>query len=176
MREGPAEGRWRDTFIEDGVFSAGAGSANILTGAKDVKYRLTDEDVLAAELQFKADKKDEFRKLHPDWSDEYIDKKVNLINIPEKVYRQSMSDNEGILVIYLIDLEKIFDYKGKPIPELCKVRDGIEDLSTPLIGFALGIPQVNGAVSGTYLISKFHEDGLSEEPFYDEDDAGIFEE
>jgi exonuclease III len=79
-----------------------------------------------------------------------------------------MTDREAMLVIYLIDLEGIFKNNKEDIACLKELKEKISDLSTPLIGYAIGIPPVTGAITGTYLQSRFHLEEKDEEPSVDD--------
>jgi hypothetical protein len=166
LRGAPPKGRWRAELETNAIYSPGGGSSNILTGGKDLKYRLSEPEIEKAESEFKDNKFIQLKKENPYLSDEHINKKVDRINIPEKVYRHKMTDKEGILVIYLMDLDKVFKSKEKEIPELAALKERV-DTSVPLIGYVIGIPPVRGDIGGVYVQSKYHDKTLELEEFDD---------
>ncbi len=141
------------------IFSAGGKSANIFSGGKDFQIRLGITDIEEAESAFKANKFEELITKYPDMSEKEIRERVERVTIPEKVYRQKMSDKEGVLIIYLMDLYEVFRYGGKDISELDELKSMV-DIDIPLIGFAVGIPPVAGDIGANYLQSKFHVEEL----------------
>src|SRR5690606_34251587 len=72
---------------------------------------------------------------------------------PERIYRERMSENEGLLVIYLFDSYYSFNQeKGKEITEFTDyVKDNNIDLNIPLVGYAIGFPPIEDAPGGIYL-------------------------
>ncbi len=62
-----------------------------------------------------------------------------------------MSDVEGILMIYLIDLEKVFENNKEEIPGLSEIKNSL-NTNIPLIGYAIGTPPINGDIGGIYYV------------------------
>lgn len=91
--------------------------------------------------------------------------------VPDREYRSYMDPSQGLLVIYLIDLKKVFDVKGndkKPLKDYADSKGINTNFQTdvPLIGYALGFPTdvgVNGADYVTQHIHKEPEDMTLEE-------------
>ena len=96
-------------------------------------------------------------------SSEEIEEKVRKSGTPpEKVFRRKMSQDEGLVIIYLMDLEEIFFHKNSSEKERTEELDNLKnsiDTTIPLIGYAIGIPKVSGDIGGTYL----EYDGYEEE-------------
>ena len=55
-----------------------------------------------------------------------------------------MKDNDGLMVIYLMDLNKIFHNSELKI----KANNEKIDLNIPLVGFAIGIPPLKVNIGG----------------------------
>ena len=107
----------------------------------------------------------------PDWTQEEVKKKAEEVNIPERVYREQMTDQEGLLVIYILDSHYVFlQEEGKEKDsELKKMidKEGI-DLNIPLIGYAIGFPPIepdpgSHYVHGDYGFEEEEEIELSEQ-------------
>ena len=83
-----------------------------------------------------------------------------------------MKEEEGLLIIYLMDLEAIFKHKDKEVPELKDLKNSV-DTNIPLIGYAIGIPEIDSNIGGNYLESIFYKEEIDiEEEEEVEDDAG----
>jgi hypothetical protein len=176
QRGGPGfdtNSRWYFNLKNDRLFAAGGASSNIVTGAKDMGIRLTDSTVEMAEDEFRKQLKLDLVNKYKDKSIDEIEKKVKETNIPEKVFRQKMHDTDGVLMIYLMDLQEVFKNKNKEIPGLEEIKTTL-NLEIPLIGYAIGIPPVNGDIGGVYLQSKFHS--VPEPPSPDDDDFDDYKE
>lgn len=147
QRTGPKSGRWFDELKQTNIFAAGGSAANIVTGGQDMQIRLTREEIAEAEQEFKESYIENLRNTRPSMTEEEINKKVEKVNIPEKVYRNKMSDKEGVLVIYLMDLESVFVSDD---PEVQALKESL-DMNCPLIGYAMGIPEIDGDIGGIYM-------------------------
>lgn len=147
--------RWADELLHNHIFAAGGGSSNILGGGKDMHVRLDSAEIVSATKEFKGQLFIDLKKKYKDLSDADIQKKVDKTGVPEKAFRRKMTDEEGVLIIYLMDLESVFKYDGKEVPELNVLKETL-DTNVPLIGYAIGIPEVDSAIGGNYLESKFH--------------------
>lgn len=167
IRSGPSEkNRFRKKFIDENIFVAGGASANILSGG-DFKIALDKTDSDDAVRDFKKQSEIEYRESHPNSSEEETLRFVMKVSVPEKVYRQKMTEQEGVVVIYLIDAKQIFKYNETPIPELSNLENTIE-ANIPLIGYVIGIPKISGDIGGIYHESLYHKDeNLDNETFED---------
>ncbi|MCL8007900.1 Z1 domain-containing protein [Gelidibacter japonicus] len=105
---------------------------------KDMSITLTPEEINEAE--------EEFKKLR---------NKEKIQTVPDRAYRSKMDDSTGILVIYFMDLEKIFkvdDEASRKGLEIYATKHGIDSIyGKPLIGYAIGFPTVTGVDGGSFI-------------------------
>ena len=78
-----------------------------------------------------------------------------------------MKDTDGLLVVYLMDLKKIYS-TNELIEEA--INEKI-NLDIPLIGFAVAIPPLNESIGGDYLVNKEIQKKLELQDKQIEDDA-----
>ncbi|WP_372998312.1 Z1 domain-containing protein [Sulfurimonas sp.] len=175
IRRSATSKRWQEQLRHNHIFAAGGGSSNILGGGKDMQARLEQSQVDTITKDFKEQLYKNLEIKYPDSSKEEIEKRVHKTGAPEKIFRRNMTDEEGVLVIYLMDVNTIFTDKKGDISGLDDLKSSI-DTNVPLIGYAIGIPEVDNAIGGNYLESTFHinEDNTEEENF--EDYAEVLEE
>jgi hypothetical protein len=86
--------------------------------------------------------------------------------VPDREYRSYMDSSQGLLVIYLIDLSKVFGVKPLKDYAFSKGINTDFQRDVPLIGYALGFPTdvgVNGADYVTQHVHKEPEDMTIEE-------------
>lgn len=121
------------SFKDTKIFKAYGQSSNIITGGKDLSVSLSKSDIERAQTEFK--------KVKP-----------NAKSFPERIYRESIPDTQAVLVVYLMDLEKIF--KQDIEMESIASKEKIDLKSFPLVGFAIGIPPIGPNISGDYLLNK----------------------
>jgi hypothetical protein len=95
------------------------------------------------------------KKKYPDWSAEKIKTEAEKVNIPERVYREKMSDQEGLLLIYILDPHYVFrqDSGDTRLREIIE-SEGI-DLNIPLIGYAIGFPPIEPDPGGVYVHGNY---------------------
>jgi len=158
--------RWLEYIRDEGIFRAGASSANIVTGANDMAVALTETEKEQAKLAYRREFYDDIKSKNPDWDEDKITVEVKKKNIPEKAFRNSMTEKQAVLMIYLLDTAEIFMHNGNVIKDLDSVRENL-DTSVPLIGYAIGIPKLESDIGGTYLQSKYH---IEPEPPSPDDD------
>ena len=161
-RKSSTSQRWQDELRHNHVFAAGGGSSNILGGGKDMQVRLETSQITAATNAFKKQLRIDLTAKYPNKSTEEISVKVKNTGAPEKIFRKMMTDEEGVLIIYLMDLESIFLDKEGMVTGIESLKDSI-DTKTPLIGYAIGIPEVDSNIGGNYLESLFHTSKEDEE-------------
>ncbi len=158
--------RWADELIQNKMFSAGGNSSNILGGGKDMQIRLDTKEIESATKEFKEQLFNDLKKKHSSLSNEEIEEKVHKSGTPpEKVFRRRMSQDEGLVMIYLMDLEEIFFHKNNGEKEKTKELDTLKntlDTSIPLIGYAIGIPKISSDIGGTYLEYDSYEEESEE--------------
>ena len=157
VRRGPGKEEglkyYRDNFINKKEFWASGKSANLISAGLDMAVLLTDAQIKSAEKEFIDNRRNYYHQKYPDLTKEQVNKKAEEVNIPERVYREKMSDQEGLLVIYILDSYYIFlQEKGKGDPEMKAFveNEGI-DLNTPLIGYAIGFPPIEPDPGGEYV-------------------------
>jgi hypothetical protein len=145
-------------FKNTKIYKAYGQSSNIITGGKDLSVTLTKSEIEDAQVKFRREKPD---------SKGY----------PERIYREIIPDTQGLLIVYLMDLEKIF--KQDTEMESIALKDDINLKSNPLIGFAIGIPPVGPNIGGDYLLNKHilaNIQSLIEEEELIEDDSEFDDE
>jgi len=165
------DSRWSNELIQHKMFAAGGSSSNILGGGKDMQIRLDTKEIETATKEFKEQLFKDLKKKYSNLSDREIQKKVDNTSPSEKVFRRKMSEDEGILLIYLMDLEEIFKYKKEEVAELNELKNMV-DTSIPLIGYAIGIPKIDESIGGEYLESIYHIEDESGE----DDEVDSFED
>ncbi len=162
-RENPTDARKR--LLNDDIFKASGKSAQIVAAGKDFSITLSSEQIAKAEKEFIEDK---ISELMSSKTREEAEREVKNITIPDKAYRIAMDEKDGILVIYLIDLERVFEVKDGVIDSELQeyaVKRNL-DVGVPLIGYALGFPRVSGDIGGTYVRGDYQ----LEMPFDEEED------
>lgn len=121
--------KFENILIQKKIFKASGDSSNIITSPKDLSLTLDKETIDKAEKAFKLNNPNK--------------------NIPGHIYVSSMKDTDGLLVVYLMDLNHIYATDElKNIANIDKIN-----LDTPLIGFAVAIPPLNENIGGDYLVN-----------------------
>jgi hypothetical protein len=144
---------FREKFVQGNIFGASGKSANLISAGLDLSILLTETQIKASEKEFIENKKKYYHEKYPEWTEKQVNKKAEEVNIPERVYREKMSDQEGLLLIYILDSYYVFlQEKGKEDPEMKAFveNEGI-DLNTPLIGYAIGFPPIDPDPGGEYV-------------------------
>jgi len=164
VRSGPTEksGNYYTEFRENGIFTGSGGSANIVTTGRDMALWLESDQIDTADKEFIPEKAAELLKKDNTLTVEQAEKQAREASKPERIYREKMSDQTGLLVIYLMDLRKVFNSE-----ELRKVCDARHiDERVPLIGYAIAIPPISGDVGRVYAQGDYNidEDEEGEEP------------
>ena len=137
------EDKYYLNLLEKNIFKVSNKSANILSGGKDMSMTLSKSEIDSAEEEFKAENPGK--------------------NLPEKLFREKIKDTEGLLVVFLMDLNEIFN------SDELKKKAETENINTkvPLLGFAIGIPPLQIKFGGQYLINmhikKNEENSLTDE-------------
>lgn len=175
IRRGPGETdaakHYRNQFIYNKLFSASGKSAHIISANQDLSILLTQLQIQDAEREYRDIKKKEYQLKYPDWSVKKVEKEVEKINVPERVYREKMTDQEGLLLIYVLDSYYVFlQEKGKEDPEMKTFveNEGI-DLNTPLIGYAIGFPPIEPDPGGVYVHGNYGFEDEEDIEFNEED-------
>jgi len=123
------EDKYYLNLLEKNIFKVSNKSANILSGAKDMSMTLLQSEIDSAEAEFKAANPGK--------------------NLPEKLFREKIKDTDGLLVVFLMDTNDVFnsdDLKKKAQSENI-------DPMIPLLGFAIGIPPLKITFGGQYLVN-----------------------
>lgn len=146
-RSSKENGKYFNLLKEKNIFKVSGGSSNILSGGRDMSMTLEESEIIKIEQEFKA----KFNK-----------------NAPEKAYREKMKPTDGLLVVFLMDLNEVF--KGNVLIEK-SINENI-DIKKPLIGYAIGIPPIDAGFGEDYLINvhirENEKNSLEEEDISDE--------
>jgi hypothetical protein len=156
-RSGPSTGFYRREFLDNKVFSATGKSANIVTRGTDLSILLNPTLKEMAENDFKKERIEYYIK-NNNLSRKDAEEKVKLITFPERIYRERMSDQDGLLLIYLIDLETVFRRSEKDDELLLMAKNGNFNLDIPLIGYAFGFPPISPDPGGIYIKGDYNLD------------------
>lgn len=140
---------YRKELLDKGIFTGSGKSANILTTGLDMSLWLEEQEISSAQEQFIDKKIQELTKDRVENPEE----KARKLTKPERIYREKMSDEVGLLVIYLMDLRAVFPETDADLTKR-KVDTSI-DLTVPLIGYALGFPPMSKNIGGVYLRGKY---------------------
>lgn len=161
IRSGPGkpDSSFRTKLLNYGVFSASGKSANIVSAGSDFNILLSKEQRSSAKDKF-INERSEYLK-----SKNTIDHHAKALKttIPERVYREEMSDDQALIVVYLMDLNHVF-LKGGSDKEMDDyVATHNLDLSIPLIGYAIGFPPISPDPGGEYVHGGYDLDIEEEE-------------
>ena len=159
----------RSSLLQHNIFRASGKSANLVSTGDDFSITFNKDQKIKAIQNFRKRKVDEYIALGFN-NDEAIKKANRIKTIPDKAYRQSMAETDGILMIYLIDPKGIFEpILGQNDPELLEYKDKTNiDIDTPLIGYALGFPNISGDIGGVYITSEHQFEQTFENDEFDE--------
>lgn len=154
LRSGPKakEGnRYYSDFVNKGIFAAGNASANIVTSGKDFSLLLDQKQKEDALFKFRNEKTDAYLKKKEGITVEEAREKAKKLNPPERIYREEMSDQDGLLVVYLMDMDSVYnDENNQEVQDLYSKRGFSKDDKIPLIGIAIGFPKISPDPGGTY--------------------------
>jgi len=148
---------FREKFVHGKIFGASGKSANLISAGLDLSILLTETQIKAAEKEFIDNRRKYYQEKYPEWTEKQVNKKAEEVNIPERVYREQMTDQEGLLVIYILDSYYVFlQEKGREDSYLKAIveREGI-DLNIPLIGYAIGFPPIEPDPGGVYVHGNY---------------------
>ena len=179
VRRGPGTDEgvryFREKFIHGKTFGASGKSANLISAGLDFSILLTKTQIEEAEKEFIENRKSYYQEKYPDWTKVEVNKKAEEVNIPERVYREKMSDQEGLLVIYILDSHYVFlQERGKEDPELKEMINKDEiDLNIPLIGYAIGFPPIEPDPGGVYVHGDYGFEEEEDEGEYNEADSEL---
>lgn len=149
----------KKSFLNDKIFKASGKNANIISANTDLAILLSEKEKEEARNKFYLHKAKELQKKDKSLSDSEAEKMAKKSKtIPERYYREKMSEEQGLLIIYLFDSNYAFNQKGKNSTESDLKEEFFEfinnekiDLNIPLVGYALGFPPMKDAPGGTYM-------------------------
>jgi hypothetical protein len=145
---------FREQFTVRGVFSASGKSANIVSSGSDFDLLLSDDQRKTAKQAFREQMADYFKSQDV----ENYTKKASEVTVPERVYREVMSDDHGLLVVYLMDLRTVY-VAGSDDEEMDRLYNNLHvNPATPLIGYAIGFPPVSPDPGGEYVQGDYDID------------------
>jgi hypothetical protein len=161
VRRGPSSENgvkyFREKFVHGKIFGASGKSANLISAGLDMSVLLTETQIKSSEKEFIDNRRKYYQEKFPEWSEKQVNKKAEQVNIPERVYREKMTDQEGLLVIYILDSYYVFlQEKGREDSQLKTIveTEGI-DLNIPLIGYAIGFPPIEPDPGGVYVHGNY---------------------
>ena len=173
QRRGPKqdqESPYRRDFITRHKFAVSGGSANIVSAGTDLAILLSKPEKDDAEKEFTEERIAALVKKQKT-DEKTARQQVNdkPVTFPERIYRERISDQHGLLLIYLQDLQYVFrqDDKDPALAEMAE-KEGF-NLNIPLIGFAFGFPPIDPDPGGEYLINKYWDEEEEEEEEFDDE-------
>lgn len=156
IRRGPTNSNDVNYFVDNKMFKASGKSANIISGGRDFSLLLSASQITQAETDFYLEHKDFILKKNPALSDEEAMELAKKKTIPERVYRERMSDQQGLLVIYLFDTAEIFRNNDDEQDDKLKQMAIDYDLDIPLVGYAIGFPPIEPDPGGIYVKGDYN--------------------
>lgn len=176
IRRGPkseqASKTYRDDFLGKKIFTASGKSANIISTGLDFSILLNEKQITAAENEFINDRRKYYQKKYPEWSQQKVNEHAEKVTIPERVYREKMSDQEGLLVVYILDSYYVFNQERGAVEDT-KMKAFVEnegiDLNIPLIGYAIGFPPIEPDPGGVYVHGNYGFEDEEDIEFNEED-------
>lgn len=163
VRSGPTPvkgNHFYDEFVKDQKFKATGSSANIMSGGTDMKVALEEGIAYLAEKEFIKKKAQEILKNDPNLTEGDAIKQAATKTKPERIYREKLTPNQGVLIFYLFDPFYAFNQvPGKVdlnVQRLLKERE--QELTEPLVGMALGFPPIKRTVDpcGEYVKGDYN--------------------
>ncbi|MDR3713085.1 MAG: Z1 domain-containing protein [Puia sp.] len=160
VRSGPsskdAHALYRREFLTRGIFTGSGQSANIISAGKDMSLWLDPKEIADAEKEFIDSKVAALMEKNKNQTETEARDIARKLTKPERIYREKMSDDTGLLVIYLMDLREVFK---KDDEELRRVKEDRQiDDTIPLIGYAIGFPPISANIGGIYLRGDYNID------------------
>lgn len=163
VRRGPTPvkgNHFYDEFVKDQKFKATGSSANIMSGGSDMKVALEEGVAYLAEKEFIKEKAKEILSNDPNLTEDDAIKQAETKTKPERIYREKLTQNQGVLIFYLFDPFYAFNQvPGKVdlnVQRLLKERE--QELTEPLVGMALGFPPIKRTVDpcGEYVKGDYN--------------------
>jgi hypothetical protein len=164
VRRGPSEGSGSADFLLDqNVFKVK--NAQIIS-ASDFSIALNREEKKQAVAEFRLNREKELLQTEEFRNDPTgAKKKAASTMVPDFQFRKYMDESTGILMIYPLELDKVFDDIDKAssdkYKEVLKNYGSDNDLigmNIPLIGFALGFPDIRDVEAGNFVTRHLIKD------------------
>lgn len=163
VRRGPAEHTGAVDFLFDQkVFKVN--NAQIIS-ASDFAIALDKDVRKEAETEFRIEKEKEL--LLKGYKNDPVGarQKSKTIMVPDFQYRKFMDESTGVLMIYPLELSKVFETNDKGSSEEYKNKlkkfgdnESLTNLDLPLIGFALGFPDIRDVEGGNFVTRHLVKD------------------
>lgn len=130
-------------------FTASGKSMNIMTSGSDESLGLGKEIIEKAQEEFREFKRKKL--IESGKSETEAQEKSQGMTIPGWIFRKVRPETEGLLLIYLMDLHKIFNND-----ELRSAADakGI-NRDIPLIGYAMSFPEIDNDPGAIYMANEY---------------------
>jgi hypothetical protein len=169
------------SFLNEGVFKATSKSANIMSSPKDMAILLSPEEKKAAHEAFYSNKANELLKMGKAKDEKEANELAAVFKtIPERYYREKLTEHQGILIIYLFDSHYAFNQEGNNSKDELlknKFKNYIDkeniDLNIPLVGYAIGFPPMKKDPGGIYMQGDYDLDIALEDEMEIGDDEEI---
>ena len=168
----------RQEFLKDKrIFKATGASANIISSNNDFGLLLTSDEIEDAISEFRTDRKEYYLKKDKTLTERKATEKADKVNVPERVYREKMKEDEGLLIIYLFDSYYSFNQE-RDMEEDEKFKKLVEreeyNLDIPIVGYAIGFPPIENDPGGVYVQGDYElEKDEGENEDINEDDSEL---
>jgi hypothetical protein len=178
-RTGPsALSRDFESFLKDRKFKATGKSANIMSSTLDMAVTLKSDEINEAKETFYKHKAHELiRAGKAKTKEDALSLAREYKTIPESYFRSRLTENEGILIVYLFDSHFTFNQNGKNSKDeyvKSEFKEFIDkeniDLEIPLVGYAIGFPPIKNDPGGIYMQGDYDLDLKNDEDLGDEGD------
>ncbi len=181
VRRGPKLGdsrlvtNYRKEFLTRNIFSASGKSANIISSGTDLSILLNTTEITDAVREFREEQKHAYLKKNKDWNEQEAVDAAAKLTVPERVYREKMKPQEGLIIFYLFDSYYTFlQERGKEDPEFTKlVRKEFIDLNVPITGIAIGFPPIEPDPGGVYVHGDYGFDTSDDTEITGSEDLAI---
>jgi len=183
-RSGPRNENDINLFKNKNLFRASSKSANIISSNEDMALLLSNSQKDEAKENFYKFKAAEYQRKDKTLTKEEAKEKAKQHKtIPERYYREKMSETQGLLMIYLFDSNFAFNqnFISRKDPEKNEIlmrefkeyidKNGLNNVvdNTPLVGYAIEFPSIKNDPGGTYLQGDYELD-IDEEASNEIDD------
>ncbi|TKB96655.1 Z1 domain-containing protein [Pedobacter cryotolerans] len=145
--------RYRLNFLNKMIFDASGKSANIISSGGDLNLLLDDPQIQAAIDEFRVERTNNFLKKNKDWDLAEAEEAAAKLTVPERVFREKMKPQEGLMIIYLFDSYYTFlQERGSEDEEFSEImKEQNIDLNVPIVGIAIGFPPIEPDPGGVYV-------------------------